>query len=110
MDRSRLLKRFKAALRRAGVREITFHDLRHAFGTHMAAAGVPLRTLQAWMGHEDIKTTMIYSDYMPPKDEADQIESAMAGIGRFGSDSGSVLSQTEPNSAHVMPANTGRLP
>jgi site-specific recombinase XerD len=28
-----------------------FHDLRHAFGTHMAAAGVPLRTLQEWMGH-----------------------------------------------------------
>ena len=28
-----------------------FHDLRHTFGTQMAAAGVPLRTLQEWMGH-----------------------------------------------------------
>jgi integrase len=46
LDRSRLLKRFKVALRRAGVREIRFHDLRHTFGTRMAAAGVPMRTLR----------------------------------------------------------------
>jgi integrase len=53
LDRSRTLKRFKAALARAGVREIRFHDLRHTFGTRMAAAGVPIRTLQEWMGHRD---------------------------------------------------------
>jgi len=31
----------------------------------MAAAGVPLRTLQAYMGHADVQTTMIYADYAP---------------------------------------------
>ena len=46
MDRSQLLKRFKSALRRARIREIRFHDLRNTFGTRMAAAGVPMRTLQ----------------------------------------------------------------
>ena len=31
----------------------------------MAAAGVPMRTLQEWMGHADIKTTLIYAHYAP---------------------------------------------
>jgi integrase len=53
IDRSRLLKRYKQALKRAGVRDVRFHDLRHTFGTHMAAHGVPMRTLQEWMGHRD---------------------------------------------------------
>jgi integrase len=76
MDRSRMFKRFKAALRRAGVREVRFHDLRHTFGTRMAGAGVPMRTLQEWMGHRDFKTTLIYADYMPAAHEADLVDRA----------------------------------
>jgi len=76
LDRSRTLKRFKAALARAGVREIRFHDLRHTFGTRMAAAGVPIRTLQEWMGHRDYKTTLIYADYAPAANEAALVNAA----------------------------------
>jgi integrase len=50
---------------RAGLREARFHDLRHTFGTQMAAAGAPLRFIQEWMGHRDYKTTSIYADYAP---------------------------------------------
>src|SRR5215203_4041149 len=57
LDRSKVSKRFKAAVKRAGVRDVRFHDLRHTFGTRMAAVGVPMRTLQEWMGHRDIATT-----------------------------------------------------
>lgn len=78
LDRSRLLKRFKAALRRASVREVRFHDLRHTFGTRMAGAGVPMRTLQEWMGHRDLKTTLIYADYAPSEHEAAWVEQAFA--------------------------------
>jgi integrase len=46
LDHSELVKRFKKALTAAAVREVRFHDLRHTFGTRMAAAGVPMRTLQ----------------------------------------------------------------
>jgi integrase len=65
LDRTRLLKRFKAAACTAALKEVRFHDLRHTFGTRMAAAGVPMRTLQEWMGHRDFKTTLIYADYAP---------------------------------------------
>jgi integrase len=50
LARRAVLKRFKRNLARARVREVRFHDLRHTFGTRMAAAGVPLRTLQEWDG------------------------------------------------------------
>lgn len=64
-DASYMTKRFQAARRRAGLRPIRFHDLRHTFGTQMAAARAPLRSIQAWLGHADYKTTLIYADYIP---------------------------------------------
>jgi integrase len=65
-------KRFYAAMTAAAMRArcgrsggITFHSLRHTFGTRMAAVGVPMRTLQEWMGHRDHTTTLIYADFAP---------------------------------------------
>ncbi len=78
LDRSKLTRRFKQATRRAEVREITYHELRHTFGTRMAAAGVPLRTLQYWMGHADSKTTQIYAHYQPAENEAEIVDRAFA--------------------------------
>jgi integrase len=76
LDRSKVRKRFKDALKRADVREVRFHDLRHTFGTHMAGAGVPMRTLQEWMGHADFKTTLVYADYSPSEHERAWVEEA----------------------------------
>jgi len=81
LERSQVSKRFKRTLKRAGVREIRFHDLRHTFGTRCAAAGVPLRTLQAWMGHADIKTTMVYTHYAPGANEAELVNGVFGGPG-----------------------------
>jgi hypothetical protein len=60
------------------MREIRFHDLRHTFGTHCAAAGVPMRTLQEWMGHAQLQTTEIYADYAPSSHEKEMVERAFA--------------------------------
>ena len=76
-DGSKALKRYKAACERAGVTKTNrLHDLRHTFGTQMAARGVPMRTLQEWMGHRDFATTLIYADYAPSEHEADMIDAA----------------------------------
>lgn len=97
LDASKVLKRFKAALSRAGVRQVRFHDLRHTFGTRSAAAGVPMRTLQEWMGHADFKTTLIYADYAPDDArERELIERAFS----LGHNLGHNLSETEENSEH----------
>jgi integrase len=73
-------RRFKAALRTAGVREVRFEDLRHTFGTRLAAKGAPLRDIQEWMGHEDIRTTQIYAAYEPRKHEAKVVSDPFSDV------------------------------
>ena len=57
--------------------DVRFHDLRHTFGTAMAADGVPMRTLQEWMGHRDLQTTLIYADYAASPHETAMLEDAL---------------------------------
>jgi integrase len=78
LDHSSLVARFKRSLKRAGLRELRFNDLRHTFGTRMAAAGVPMRTLQEWMGHRDFRTTLIYADYSPGEGESGMVDGAFS--------------------------------
>ena len=71
--------RLRAALRAAGLEEsVGFHSLRHSYGTALAAHGVPMRTLQEWMGHQDIATTQRYADYCPNPRERELVEAAFA--------------------------------
>jgi integrase len=80
MNGNTLTRTFQSALSRAGVRQVRLHDLRHTFGTRMAAAGVPMRTVQEWMGHQDFRTTLIYADYAPGAHEVDLINGAFESL------------------------------
>lgn len=74
--RANIGRRFTMALEAAGLPSRRFHDLRHSYGTAMAGAGVPMRTLQELMGHRDHATTLIYADYSPSAHEAAMVEAA----------------------------------
>jgi integrase len=69
MDGSALRRRYDAALKRAGLRKLRFHDLRHTFGTRMIGKA-DIRRVQEWMGHADIQTTMKYLHYAPRAEDA----------------------------------------
>ena len=72
-------ERLRAALHAAGLDVgFGFHSLRHSYGTALAAQGVPMHTLQEWMGHKDIQTTQRYADYCPNLGERDVVEAAFA--------------------------------
>lgn len=76
--RSTVGNRFRTRLAEAGVRHLRFHDLRHTYGTLMAASGVPMRTLQELMGHRNLETTLIYADYAPSGQELTWAEAAFS--------------------------------
>ena len=44
-------RRLKILLKRAGLPNIRFHDLRHTFATHALASGVDVKTLSGILGH-----------------------------------------------------------
>ena len=92
LDGSKLRKRLHAALERAEVHRVRLHDLRHSFGTAMAAAGRPMRALMEFMGHATMRTTMIYADYSP--DPSGGVERANRAFAVRGSTRGSNLSES----------------
>lgn len=44
------------------------HKFRHTFATEHLRHGIDIRTLQSWMGHRDIKSTMVYLKGVQSKD------------------------------------------
>ncbi|GAG10203.1 unnamed protein product, partial [marine sediment metagenome] len=52
---------FESACRRAGIKKLTFHDLRHTFASRLVRAGVDLITVKDLLGHHSVKTTERYT-------------------------------------------------
>lgn len=68
-DPARMRQHFKAAIKAADLRPIRFHDLRHTFGT-LAVNVWELPRVQAYMGHAEISTTMIYVHHKTQEGDA----------------------------------------
>ena len=104
LTKPNMSRRFRKALKAAGLDEThVFHDLRHTFGTRIAAVGTPLRTLQEWLGHRDLATTQRYADYAPSSGEADLIAAAFTARGHRGDN----LSESQMTSQTSEPVNSG---
>jgi integrase len=84
LDDGQIRTAFYAAFNHAGIgrdrgtgKAFVFHDLRHTFGT-LAVQAFPLSDVQAYMGHADIATTMIYVHHTPQHAAADRLGQLVA--------------------------------
>lgn len=57
--------RLRSACKKAGLREVGWHALRHTFASHLAMRGAPLKAIQELMGHATIQMTMRYAHLSP---------------------------------------------
>ncbi len=70
---------FERAVRKAGLEDFTFHDLRHTFASRLVMAGVDLPTVQSLMGHKDISMTLRYTHL-----SSDHKQRAVRALEQFG--------------------------
>lgn len=70
---------FLGLLRRAGLRQVRFHDLRHTHATHLGKMGVPAKVVSERLGHSTVSITLdLYSHVLPgmQEDAAQRVDAA----------------------------------
>jgi|HubBroStandDraft_1064217.scaffolds.fasta_scaffold02978_2 integrase len=65
LDLFRLHRTLRRTQRRAGLRAIRFHDLRHSYASILTIHGAPIRQVQTWLGHSTLGMTMRYAHLSP---------------------------------------------
>ncbi|CAN5812763.1 integron integrase [soil metagenome] len=73
---SSVQKAVRRAVKTAGItKRASCHTLRHSFATHLLKSGCDIRTVQALLGHTDVRTTMIYVHVL--REEAPGVQSPL---------------------------------
>jgi site-specific recombinase XerD len=74
----------RRAVEKTGIQKkhVSIHTLRHCYATHLLEAGVALPTIQRYLGHTSIETTLVYVHLTAAghKDAREKINTVMAGV------------------------------
>jgi integrase len=83
LDPDNFTRHFKFLLRKAELKDIPFHRLRHTFATMALEAGIPVKTVQEILGHSTSRMLMdIYAHVTPAmhREAARRIGGVVAGM------------------------------
>lgn len=96
---------FQRAMKRAGIRNCRFHDLRHTFATRLASRNVDLPTIQELLGHSTLNMVKRYAH-----PTAEHKKRAVELLTRTGTGQDTLTTREESESAHFLPTreNSGR--
>ena len=86
-----------SALRRAGLRQVRFHDLRHSFASNLLAAGVDVVTVSKALGHANVHITLVTYAHAIPK----QRHGAGDALAHLMAQSGNKMETSSPETASV---------
>jgi integrase/recombinase XerD len=79
MPRNSVQDAFRAALKASGChKRASVHTLRHSYATHLLEAGVNLRLIQDYLGHDSPTTTALYTHLTATADA--RAREALAGL------------------------------
>ncbi len=65
MTRGMAWRALQSATKRAGLRSMGWHVLRHTFASQLATKGVSIQVIQTLLGHSDLKMTLRYAHLAP---------------------------------------------
>jgi integrase len=93
-------KSFDAALKKCGIIDFRFHDLRHTFASQLAMAGESLKTIQELLGHKTPEMTHRYAHLSPShKRNAVEVLAQRIGTQLAPEKDSSIVEQQQPVSA-----------
>jgi integrase len=70
-----IIAAYKSAVKRAGIENLTFHDLRHSAATNLVMKGIHQRIIGEMLGHKDARSTQRYT-HVPTEHMRNELEKA----------------------------------